>query len=274
MRKLFIYILLTIAFLSIGSLAFSQMKASYHFNVSMFGNTTVSYKQYTSNTPSDSYLIFLPGRGEVLVGPATEVKLNKVDVAGYGKRAREGEEFPFNIIAIQAYHSTSAGSATYSTVMRHFLHYVKLYKNADKIVVTGYSLGGQETYNVSLRSLDIQLIDGLVSVAGRPDAYSSADPCSMKDVPMIAVHGDKDNTVPYSQDLAWVNKVNTCPDRVNKIKFISLPGVGHDSWTWAYQRDNEVDRFIHTILAPTPDRYQEGYNDAMTKITTYLESIK
>lgn len=251
MKKILLLICL---FLTCQILTNAQMKVTYKFNVSLFGSTTCSYKLYESKVPSKNYLIFFPGRGEVLVGTATEAKLDKVDAAGYTKMARSGYEFPFNIISVQAYHSTDASKATYSTITRFFIHYVKLYLGAEKIVVTGLSLGGQETYNISLKALDIKLIDGLVSAAGRPDAWSSADPCSMKDVPMIAYHGDKDNTVPYSQDKAWVEKVNACPNRVNKIKLVTLPGVGHDSWTEAYKPTNDVWFFIHDILKnPEPE---------------------
>lgn len=237
-----------ILLLFITSLASGQMKVTYKFNVSLFSSTTCSYKLYESKIPSKNYLIFFPGRGEVLVGTATEAKLDKVDAAGYTKMARSGYEFPFNIIAVQAYHSSSASSATYSTITRFFIHYVKLYLGAEKIVVTGYSLGGQETYNVQLKALDIKLIDGAVSAAGRPDAYSSADPCLMKDVPMIVYHGDQDNTVPYKQDTTWVGRVNRCPNRVNKIKLVTLKGVGHDSWTECYKPNNDVWVMIHDIL--------------------------
>lgn len=248
------------------------MTPSYVYNVSLYGNTTASYKIWKSKTPSKNYLIFFPGRGEVLVGTATQAKLDLTDKNGPTRYFNSGYEVPYNVVCVQAYHSTTGGSATFNTITRYFLHYIEQYYDVDKMVVTGLSLGGQEVYNVQLKALDIKLFEGAVAVCGRPDSYSTANPCSMKDVPMLAFHGDMDRTVEYKHDTTWIGKVNRCPGRINKIKLITYKGVAHDAWTKAYALDSEFWPFVGEILKnPEP---AENIDDFKSKAIEAITNIK
>lgn len=263
-------LLLVIAFTMIASITFAQMKRTENKQVDVFG-VKVNYVLYQPKIQSDSWFVFFHGAGEV--GPSDGSQLYKVDAHGYTKHAKAGHEFPFNIIAIQA-------QSYFTSLDKYLLEWLRVRYGAKKILISGLSRGGQETHNLTMADLSYRdtLIVAAVPIAGRPDAYSTADPKTVKDVPMIVVHGEKDNVVPYSQDKTWCERVNAVPGRKNPIRFISLPNVAHEGWTWAYSLDpnNEVYQFIHRMLEPDVvlDRYQQGYDYALNKIQTYLDSIK
>lgn len=241
------------------------MTRTEHKQIDVFGNK-VNFVLYQPQTPSDCWLVFYHGAGEV--GPVDGSQLYRVDQHGYTKHAKNGHEFPFNIIAPQAQNY-------FTTINKYFLEWLRVRYGAKKILITGLSRGGQEVHNLTMADLSYkdQLIVGAVPIAGRPDAYSTADPASVKDVPMIAVHGEKDTTVPYSQDKSWCERVNAVPGRKNAINFISLANVGHDAWSWAYQLDptNPVYIFIHSMLQKDPqpvdlNQFKQLAKDAIDQI--------
>lgn len=218
------------------------MKKNKIIGQDVFG-IKVNYIHYEPIQPSTSLLIFYHGAGEV--GPSDGSQLDRVESNGPPKHCKNGHEYPFHVIAPQAV-------SDFEAINRYFLEWLKVRYGFKKILITGLSRGGQATHNLTMKDLTYvdKLYVGAVPVAGRPDAYGSANPATVKDLPMIVVHGDKDNTVPYSQDKDWCERVNATPGRVNKINFITLPGVGHNSWDWAYALDtqNPVFIFIHTLL--------------------------
>lgn len=264
MRKTFF--LLTFFVLTISVKA--QMTRSAYIQQDIFG-VKVNMITYTNSVDNGSWLVFFHGAGEV--GPVDGSQLSKIETHGYLREAKYGHVFPFNIIAIQA-------QSYFTGLDKYLLEWMRVKLGAKKILITGLSRGGQETHNLTMADLSYKdtLIVAAVPIAGRPDAYSTADPNTVKDVPMIVVHGDKDTTVPYSQDKSWCERVNANPNRKHKIKFITLTGVGHDSWTWAYSMNptNEVFQFIHKMLEPDPipteginlDEFKSKAIEAITNI--------
>ncbi len=251
------------------------MNITYHLKENILG-VTMSYKLYRPIIPSDCYFVMCHGRGECQTGEPSNSKLDKVEVNGYPKMARLGTEFPFNIIAPQVYHATSQASASYSSFSKYFPYWIKAKFGARKIVWSGLSLGGQYTDNVATNQYHRGIIDAFVSVCGKPDNAASIDPNLMADVPSISVHGDKDTTVVFADKKKFVDKVNALPNRVNKINFIVLPGVGHNCWDWAYSPNNEVWNFVHEQLKPLPlvvDHYNEGYEAGRQNAIKAIENM-
>jgi hypothetical protein len=249
MNKLFLLVFL------LPSLVFGQMTRTTYIQKDIFG-IKVNMITYTLPVDNGSWLVFFHGAGEV--GPSDGSQLSKIEKAGPLMHAKAGRVYGYNILAIQAV-------SYFTSLDKYLLEWMRVNFAAKKILITGLSRGGQETHNLTMADLSYKdrLIVAAVPIAGRPDAYSTADPATVKDVPMIVVHGDKDNTVPYGQDTTWCGRVNRVPGRVNKIKFITLKGVGHDSWTWAYTPGGEVDQFFSSMLKPDviSDRYEEGKRD-------------
>ena len=55
--------------------------------------------------------------------------------------------------------------------------------------------------------------------------------CALKDVPVRAFHGAKDDVVPLSESEQVVQAVRRCGGTAELVVF---PDAGHDSWTAAY----------------------------------------
>jgi len=95
-----------------------------------------------------------------------------------------------------------------------------------RIYVTGQSMGGVGSWGAIAQHAGI--FAAAVPVCG---AWSLEDVPKMTGVPVWAFHGGKDPTVPvhFSRDItAAINKAG------GTAKYTEYPGVGHDSWTKAY----------------------------------------
>ncbi|NNE90483.1 MAG: prolyl oligopeptidase family serine peptidase [Verrucomicrobiales bacterium] len=98
-----------------------------------------------------------------------------------------------------------------------------------RVYVTGQSMGGFGTFG---------------AVGQRPDLFAAAAPvCGGYDpskaekfakIPIWIFHGEKDTTVPVSMSREMVEALKKAGGEPNYTEF---PGVGHNSWTPAYAKD-------------------------------------
>jgi predicted peptidase len=241
-----------------------MMTKTDHFQVDAFG-TKIDYRHYKAD--SDIYLLHLHGRGQCCVGKPTSATLNLIEQNGYPKLIKAGQNMPWNVICPQAWTTTSdIKNATFNTITRYLIQYIKLYLGARKIFVTGLSLGGQETYSIAVKDWQgKQFVDGYLPIAGKLNTYTTTPGEQMHDVPCMAIHGRNDQLVPYTNDRDWVAKVNAVPGRKNKIDFITLEGVAHEGWTAGYNPATplgaQVWNFINNVLGEGNDQptYEMGY---------------
>jgi predicted peptidase len=104
-----------------------------------------------------------------------------------------------------------------------------------RIYITGQSMGGVGTWGAIARYPE--LFAAAVPVCG---AWRVEDAGKMASVPVWAFHGEEDPTVPvrYSRELtAAITKAG------GTAKYTEYPGVGHDSWTKAYD-DSELWKWL------------------------------
>jgi predicted peptidase len=96
-----------------------------------------------------------------------------------------------------------------------------------RIYITGQSMGGVGSWGAIAEHADI--FAAAVPVCG---AWPVEDVPKMIDVPVWAFHGEKDPTVPvkFSRDLT-----GAIAKAGGVSKYTEYPGVGHDSWTKAYE---------------------------------------
>ena len=95
-----------------------------------------------------------------------------------------------------------------------------------RIYITGQSMGGVGSWGAIAQHAEI--FAAAVPVCG---AWKIEDVPKMLGVPVWAFHGEKDPTVPvkFSRDItAAITKAG------GTAKYTEYPGVGHDSWTKAY----------------------------------------
>jgi predicted peptidase len=96
-----------------------------------------------------------------------------------------------------------------------------------RVYITGQSMGGIGTWGAIARNPE--LFAAAVPVCG---AWSLEDAPKMVKVPIWAFHGEQDPTVPvhWSRDL-----VEAVKKAGGTARYTEYPGIGHDSWTQAYQ---------------------------------------
>jgi predicted peptidase len=104
----------------------------------------------------------------------------------------------------------------------------KLSVDANRIYVTGLSMGGNGTWMV---------------ITDYPERFAAAIPIcgwgerlivhKAQPVPVWAFHGDADQVIPLSRSEEMVEALRRAGRRclVNRL----YPGVGHDSWTETYR---------------------------------------
>lgn len=96
--------------------------------------------------------------------------------------------------------------------------------NEDRYYVMGESMGGYGTWDLILRHTDI--FAGAVAMCGAGDSTEAA---RLVDLPIWAIHGELDTTVPYALGTPlMVNAIKAAGG--TKIKFDSLADVYHGAW--------------------------------------------
>lgn len=176
-------------------------------------------REYAQRSERWPLLIFLHGSGE------RGADLEKVKVHGPPMWAARGTAYPLILVSPQL----EAG-ATWSPERLHKLLgalKARLHVDPQRCLGTGLSLGGHGMWNwASAYPRDLAAI---APVCGFGDPAKVA---AMHDVPVRAYHGDADTVVPLARQQACVDALLAAG---GKASFTIYPGVGHDSWTPAYQ---------------------------------------
>ncbi len=97
----------------------------------------------------------------------------------------------------------------------------------DRVLLTGLSQGGAGTWAIGAMYADRWAAIAPICGFGDPSYVGGR----VAKLPIWAVHGDADTVIPVAQTLRLVESAR----RAGGGPVVSvLPGVGHDSWTWAY----------------------------------------
>ncbi len=114
--------------------------------------------------------------------------------------------------------------------------------NVDKnrIYVTGLSMGGYGTW-----SLAMEYPYRFAAIAPICGAGNERIACRLKDTPVWAFHGAKDNVVPISGDQKLIDELKKCG---GDIKFTIYPNANHDSWTETYNNPKLYDWLLSHSL--------------------------
>lgn len=199
-----------------------------------FNNPTGQSLHYLKYTPSKSangekmpLLIFMHGAGERGVTDGSEIEL--VAKHGYFKHVANGEDFPFVMVAPQCPKNNYWGS--YIESLNKFLDHVIEENNIDtnRIYLTGLSMGGTASWLWAL---------------GNPERFAAVAPVcgegiswyggNLIKLPIRAFHGDIDDVVTPHASLEMVSRINKSGGRASLTLF---PGVKHNAWDYAYNRD-------------------------------------
>ena len=97
----------------------------------------------------------------------------------------------------------------------------------DRVYLTGFSMGGSGTWQTASQYPD--RFAAIVPLSGGGNVQQAK---RLKDMPIWAFHGAKDETVPMSESQAMVDAVRKCGGHV---EFTVYPEEGHSIWETTYQ---------------------------------------
>lgn len=164
-------------------------------------------------------MIFLHGSGE------RGDDIAKVKVHGPPKVADADPEFPFILISPLLAADADWNLAELDRIVDHALRTLPV--DPDRIYLTGLSRGGRATWRWA--AAEPGRFAAIAPVAG--DGVTSTA-CAMKDLPVWAFHGDRDDVVIPEGSFAMSRAIRACGGRKSRLTI--YPDLGHNSWDPAY----------------------------------------
>jgi predicted peptidase len=164
-------------------------------------------------------MIFLHGSGEA------GHELGRLERHGPPKIAAGRPDFPFILAAPQIADAEQGfDPVALDALLDELLE--RLPVDPDRVYLTGLSLGGQWTY--AWASLRPERFAALAPIAGN---WTPEVACRLKQLPVWAFHGARDDVVPLDGDRAMVDAINACGGHAHLSVYAD---AGHDAWTAAY----------------------------------------
>lgn len=106
----------------------------------------------------------------------------------------------------------------------------------ERIYLTGLSMGGYGSWRLACR--EPELFAAVVPICGGGDPAVAN---RLVSVPIWAVHGDADSTVPVENTRKMILAIRQAG---GAPRYSELPGVGHNSWTQTYRDPDGVLRWM------------------------------
>ena len=175
-------------------------------------------------------ILFLHGAGE------RGSDLEKVKKHGPPRIVEERKDFPFIVVSPQC--PDGRWWPEENEMLINLLDDVVAKCSVDKerIYLTGLSMGGYGAW--ALASAYPERFAAITPICGGGRGFM-AD--KLKDVPVWAFHGAKDNVVPLKESEEMVNAVK---NRGGDAKLTVYPVAGHDSWTETYNNPQLYEWFL------------------------------
>ena len=114
-----------------------------------------------------------------------------------------------------------------------------------RIYLTGLSMGGYGTWYFALKHP--RAFAAIAPICGGAEACGRLS--IIKNVPIWAFHGEKDDVVPFSQSAEVVDKLK---ELGANVKFTAYPELFHDSWTVTYNNPD----FYKWLFAQKNKKFQ------------------
>jgi predicted peptidase len=168
-------------------------------------------------------MLFLHGRGE------SDGPLSLVAKWGPPQMVARGESLPYILVSPQCPREESwREDGQQAAVVGLLDHVVKTFKvDANRIYLTGLSMGGYGSWRLAADHPQRFAAVAPICGGGNPD-----DAQKLKSLPIWAWHGTEDRAVPLERSVEMVDAIRAADGQ--KIRFTSLEGVGHNSWSAAY----------------------------------------
>ena len=164
-------------------------------------------------------LIFLHGSGE------RGDDVAKVKVHGPPKVADSDPAFPFILVSPLLPAEEDWDIAKLDALLEHEME--ELPVDPARVYLTGLSRGGHATWRWG--AAEPERFAALAPIAGRGDPATA---CALKDVPVWAFHGDRDDVVVPEGSFAMARAIRACGGQ--KARLTIYPNLGHNAWDPAY----------------------------------------
>ncbi|NNG22345.1 prolyl oligopeptidase family serine peptidase [Telluria aromaticivorans] len=185
-------------------------------------------KSYSAKGEKVPLIVFLHGSGE------RGSDLDKVKAWGPPAIVEKDPDFPFMVVSPQI----PEGQWWDTYLLKSMLDDVLKRYNVDpkRVYLTGISMGGYGAWDLAIKHPDYFAAvapicgGGIARMAGR-----------LKDVPVWAFHGLKDEAVPEAESARMVDALRA---QGGKVKYTVLPEAGHiEAWVHAYGEAGLFDWF-------------------------------
>jgi predicted peptidase len=175
-------------------------------------------------------MMFLHGAGER--GSNLEV----VKKHGPPKLIVQGKSFDFIIVSPQCPNDLWWPEQT-DTLINLLDEIEKKYRvDTEKVYLTGLSMGGFGTWSLACRYP--QRFAAIAPICGGGERYAGY---RLKNIPVWAFHGAKDNIVPVEKSKEMVEAVRKAG---GEAKLTVYPDADHDSWTQTYNNPELYEWFL------------------------------
>lgn len=163
-------------------------------------------------------LLFLHGSGE------RGDDLAKVKVHGPPKLLEGRDDFPFVVVSPQCPEGERWSADALAALLGDVTKRLRI--DLDRVCVTGLSMGGRGTWDLAMTYPERFAAIAPVCGGALPDRA-----CRLRDVPVRAYHGAKDDVVPLAESETVIEAVRKCG---GAAELLVDPEAGHDAWTRAY----------------------------------------
>jgi predicted peptidase len=183
------------------------------------------YHQINKSWP---FMFFLHGAGE----RGSNIELVKKH--GPLKLINQNKNLPFIIAAPQCIENMRWNIEELNILLDEIIFKYNI--DTKRIYLTGLSMGGFGTWELAIKYPN--KFAAIIPVCGGGDPSKA---CKVKDVPIWAFHGAKDDVVPISKSEEMVAALKDCG---GNPKFTIYPDAEHDSWTETYNNSNLYKWFL------------------------------
>ena len=163
-------------------------------------------------------MIFLHGSGE------RGADLEKVKVHGPPKIAQRNPSFPFILISPQLPEEEDWDVAKVDAILKQAIKTLRV--DSNRIYLTGLSRGGHAAWRWA--AAEPMRFAAVAPVAGTGDPKTA---CALKDTPIWAFHGDRDDVVKPAGSWDMAAAIRACG---GNARLTIYPDLGHNAWDPAY----------------------------------------
>ncbi|MTI19961.1 hypothetical protein E1176_02905, partial [Fulvivirga sp. RKSG066] len=215
-------------------------------------NDSLNFKYWESlpenYDPSKKYplIVFLHGRGER--GDSTLASSEKVLTWGPLRHVKNGDFTPekvggeFIIIAPQLDRPASFWApSSVDIVMNFALNNYPI--DHSRVYLTGLSMGGNGTWSYAYSQFNSpNKLAAIVPIASWGNETKACN-IGIRDIPVWAFHGMKDDLVPFDGGKSVFDAAEKCKKNLStEMIFTSYENTYHNSWQQAYSLSNKLDR--------------------------------